>query len=158
MQFTDTVVHYSIDSIDEIKTAENGKIICCQYRPLIEKRIKRLLTTPMNSTSIVAFTNGTKSRNSFENKLIERVAWNDDQVTNFINNILLLEKIDKEAGLYLKLKYIYDKTDKEIANNLKITPRTLRRHKFKAYFQIAVWSNKIEYIYCKTFHFAIDLT
>ena len=158
MKFTDTVVHYSIDSVDEFKTAENGRNICCQYRPLVEKRIKRILATPMNSASIVMFTSGTKSRNSFENKLIERVSWNDDQITNFINNILLLEKIDKGAGSYLKLKYIYDKADDEIAKKQKITLRTLRRHKLRAYFQIAVWSNQVEYIYCKTFHFAIDLT
>ena len=156
MKFADTVVHYSIDSVDEIKTAENGKIICCQYRPLVEKRIKRLLATPMNSASIVMFTSGTKSRNSFENKLIERVAWNDDQITNFINNIFLLEKLDKKAGSYLKLKYIYDKTDEDICKQLKVAIRTLRRLKMRAYFQIAVWSNQVEYIYCKTFHFAIE--
>lgn len=157
MDYIDNVVHYSIDSIDEFKTAENGRIICSQYRPLVEKRIKMLLATPMNSASIVMFTSGTKSRNSFENKLIERVAWNDDQITNFINNILILEKIDKMAGLYLKLKYIYDKTDVQIAKKLKVTDRTLRTYKMRAYFQIAVWSNKVEYIYRKTFHFAIKI-
>ena len=110
----------------------------------------------MNSASIVLFTSGTRSKNSFEEKLIQRVAWNDDQITNFMNNILLLEQYDKMAGLYLKLKYIYDKTDKQIAKKMKVTDRTLRTYKTRAYFQIAVWSNKVEYIYNKTFHFNID--
>ena len=73
-----------------------------------------------------------------------------------MNNILLLEQYDKMAGLYLKLKYIYDKTDKQIAKKMKVTDRTLRTYKTRAYFQIAVWSNKVEYIYYKTFHFNID--
>ena len=156
MDYFNAVVHYSVDSIDELKTAENGKNICSQYRPLVEKRIKRLLVTPMNSAIIVLFTSGAKSKNSFEDKLIQRVAWNDDQITNFMNNILLLEQYDKMAGLYLKLKYIYDKTDKQIAKKMKVTDRTLRTYKTRAYFQIAVWSNKVEYIYNKTFHFSID--
>ena len=39
---------------------------------------------------------------------------------------------------------------------MKVTDRTLRTYKTRAYFQIAVWSNKVEYIYNKTFHFNID--
>ena len=146
---------YSIDSIDEKRTIENGKEICNQYRPLVEKRIKRILATPINSTSIVEFSNSAKTRNTFENKLIQRCAWNDDQITNFINSILLLEKYDKMIGGYLKYKYIYDLTDKQIASKFKITDRTLRSYKSKAYFHIAVWSNKIEYVYCKSFRFII---
>lgn len=149
-------VSYSIDNVDEERTIDNGKEICSQYKPLVEKRIKRILATPINSTSIVVFSNSAKDRNNFENKLIERCAWNDDQITNFINNILLLEKCDKMVGRYLKYKYIYDLTDKQIASKLKVTDRTLRSYKNKAYFQIAVWSNKIEYVYCKTFHFIIE--
>ena len=30
---------------------------------------------------------------------------------------------------------------------MKVTDRTLRTYKTRAYFQIAVWSNKVEYIY-----------
>lgn len=148
---------YSIDNIDEVKTIENGKKICSQYKPLVEKRIKRILCTPMNSTSIVIFSGKTTKSNSFEKQLIERCAWNDDQVTNFINNILNLEKVDKMAGCYLKYRYIYDKDNKEIAKIMKVTDRTLRNYKDRAYFQMAVWSNKVEYIYCKTFHFIIDI-
>lgn len=151
----DGVVSYSIDNIDAEKTIENGKEICSQYRPLVEKRIKMILATPLNSASIVVFSGSAKNRNAFESKLIERCAWNDDQITNFINNILLLEKCDKIAGGYLKFKYIYDYTDKQIASKFKITDRTLRSYKNKAYYQIAVWSNKVEFIYCKTFHFVI---
>lgn len=145
-----------IDSIDEEKTVLNGKTVCNQYRPLVEKRIKMLMASPISSSSVIKFTGGNKSYNSFENKLIERIAWNDDQITNFINNILSLEGIDKMSGLYLKLKYIYDKTDIEIAKKMKVSDRTLRTYKSKAYFQIAVWANKVEYIYCDTYCFTID--
>lgn len=78
---------YSIEGIDEEKTIENGKMICSQYQPLVEKRIKMFLCTPMNSASIVVFSGNTSKKNSFERQLIERCAWNDDQVTNFIQNI-----------------------------------------------------------------------
>lgn len=114
-----------------------------------------ILATPLNSASIVVFSGSAKNRNAFENKLIERCAWNDDQITSFINNILVLEKCDKITGGYLKYKYIYDYTDEQIASKFKVTDRTLRSYKNKAYFQIAVWSNKVEFIYCKTFHFVI---
>lgn len=147
---------YSVDGIDEVKTIENGKSICSQYQPLVAKRIKMILCTPMNSTSIVIFNGKSTKKNTFEKQLIERCAWNDDQVTNFINNILLLEKVDKLAGSYLKYKYIYDKPNNEIAEILKVTDRTLRNHKDRAYFQMAIWSNEIEYVYSKTFHFVIE--
>ena len=107
-----------IDSIDEEKTVLNGKAVCSQYRPLVEKRIKMLMASPLSSASVIKFTGGTKSYNSFENKLIERIAWNDDQITHFISNFLSLERIDKMSGLYLKLKYIYDKSDIEIAKKM----------------------------------------
>lgn len=148
-------IGYTIDSIDEEKTILNGRNICEQYKPLVEKRIKQILITPMNSTSVVSFSGGNKSRNSFENKLIERCAWNDDQVTKFIDNILSLEKSDPDSGTYLKYKYLYDKTDEEIAKELKVARRTVLYRKKKAYYQIAIWSNKVEYQYCETFHFVI---
>lgn len=146
---------YFIDSIDEVKTIENGKKTCSQYRPLVEKRIRQLLVTPTNSSSLVMCCGNSVGRNNFERQLIERCSWNEDQITNFINNILNLAKTGSIAGAYLKYKYIYDWTDKEIASKLKITDRTLRNHKSKAYFQIAIWSNRVEYIYLKTFHFVI---
>lgn len=146
---------FSIDGIDEEKTIENGKMICSQYQPLVEKRIKMFLCTPMNSASIVIFSGSTSKKNSFEKQLIERCAWNDDQVTNFIQNILDLEKVDKYAGGYLKYRYLYDKTNEEIGDILKIAQRTLRKHRRRAYFQIAIWANEVEYVYTKTFHFVI---
>lgn len=104
----DGVNYYSIDQINEEATIENGKRICILYRPLIEKRMKQILITPMNSTSLVTFSSNQKNNHSLEGKLIERCAWNDDQVTKFINNILILEQSDKIAGKFLKAKYIYN--------------------------------------------------
>lgn len=141
----DGVSYYPIDQIDEEATIENGKRICILYRPLIEKRMKQILVTPMNSTSVVTFTGNQRNNQAFENKLIERCAWNDDQVTKFINNILILEQSDKIAGQFLKAKYIYDKFDKEILKDLKISKRTLIYHKKEAYYKIAIWSNQVVY-------------
>lgn len=141
----DGVSYYPIDQIDEEATIENGKRICILYRPLIEKRMKQILVTPMNSTSVVTFTGNQRNNQTFENKLIERCAWNDDQVTKFINNILILEQSDKIAGQFLKAKYIYDKFDKEILEDLKISKRTLIYHKKEAYYKIAIWSNQVVY-------------
>ena len=76
--------------IDEEKTIENGKKVCVLYQPLVEKRIKQLLATPVNSASIVTFSGSTKGKNSVENRLIEHIAWNEDQIGNFIRNILEL--------------------------------------------------------------------
>lgn len=141
----DGVSYYPIDQIDEEATIENGKRICILYRPLIEKRMKQILITPMNSTSLVTFSGNQKNNHSLEDKLIERCAWNDDQVTKFINNILILEQSDKIAGKFLKAKYIYDKFDKEILEDLKISKRTLIYHKKEAYYKIAIWSNQVVY-------------
>ena len=99
---------FFIDQIDEEATIENGKRICILYRPLIEKRMKQILITPINSTSLVTFSGNQKNNHSLEERLIERCAWNDDQVTKFINNILILEQSDKIAGKFLKVKYIYN--------------------------------------------------
>lgn len=154
MKFIDNEHYYSIENIDENKTVLNGKKVCNQYRLLVEKRIKMILASPLSGSSFIE-TNRIRNYNSFEINLIRRIEWNNDQVTDFINNILILEKVDKTSGLYLKLKYTYDKTDIEIAKKMKISDRTLRNYKSRAYFQIAVWSNKVEYIYSKKFCFII---
>ena len=149
----DGVNYYPIKLIDEEATIQNGKRICILYRPLIEKRMKQILTTPMNSASIVTFSGNQRNNHSFEDKLIERCAWNDDQVTKFITNILLLEQSDKIAGQFLKEKYIYDKFDEEIIKKLKISKRTLIYHKKEAYYKIAIWSNQVVYTEDKAIHF-----
>lgn len=149
----DGVEYYPINLIDEEETIKNGKRICVLYRPLIEKRMKQILTTPMNSASIVTFTGNQRNNHAFEDKLIERCAWNYDQVTKFINNILILEQSDKIAGQFLKEKYIYDKYDKEILEDLNISKRTLIYHKKEAYYKIAIWSNQVVYIDNKATHF-----
>lgn len=142
--------------IDEEKTIENGKKVCALYQPLVEKRIKQLLATPINSASIVTFSGSTKGKNSIENKLIEHIAWNEDQVGNFIRNILELEKSDKILGGYLKWKCFYGMTDKDISSKMKVTDRTLRNYKSKAYYLLAVYANQVEFIYEYVYHFCLN--
>ena len=148
----DGVSFYELDNIDVKKTAKKGKEICLTYRPLVEKRVRQLLI-PMNSTSILKFPVGSTKKNFFEESLIKRCNWKDDNLTNFIFNILNLEKCDSLAGKYLKEKYIYERKDQEIAKRLKITERTLTNCKRRAYYKIAIWSNKIEYIKYESNHF-----
>lgn len=142
--------------IDEEKTIENGKKVYILYQPLVEKRIRQLMTTPMNSTSFVTFSGSTKGKNSVENRLIEHIAWNEDQIGDFIRNILELEKQDKALGGYLKWKCLYGMTDKEISIKMKVTDRTLRNYKSRAYYLLAVYANQVEYIYEHVFQFCLN--
>ena len=148
----DGVSFYKLDNIDVKKTARNGKKICLIYRPLVEKRIRQLLI-PMNSTSLMKFSDNATKRNSFEDKLINRCNWTDDNLTNFIYNIFNLIKCDYLAGMFLKEKYIYDQFDEEIAKKLNVSRRTLYLCKERAYYKMAIWCNQVEYIKDEDNHF-----
>lgn len=144
-----------ISKIDVEKTVQRGKDICNQYQPLVEKRIKQLMTTQMNSASIVCFSSEQKNNNSIESKLIEKIAWNDDQIGNYMRNIYKIMQEDKIIGEFLKWKCFYKMTDKEIAVKMKIAERTVRKYKAKAYYQLAVYSNQVEFIYEITIQFKL---
>lgn len=144
-----------ISKIDIEKTVQRGKDICNQYQPLVEKRIRQLMTTQMNSASIVCFSGEQKNNNSIESKLIEKIAWNDDQIGNYMRNIYKIMQEDKIIGEFLKWKCFYKMTDKEIATKMKIAERTVRKYKAKAYYQLAVYSNQVEFIYEITIQFKL---
>lgn len=144
-----------ISKIDVEKTVRHGKDICDQYQPLVEKRIKQLMKTQMNSTSIVCFSGEQKNSNALESKLIEKIAWNDDQIGNYMRNIYKIMREDKIIGEILKWKCFYRMTDKEIATKMQIAERTVRKYKARAYYQLAVYSNQVEFIYEITLQFEL---
>lgn len=144
-----------ISEIDFEKTVQNGKDICDQYQPLVEKRIRQLMKSPMNSSSLVCFSGEPKSGNSIEDKLIEKIAWNDDQIGNYMRNIYKIIKENKVIGEFLKWKCFYNMTDKEISEKMKIADRTVRKYKARAYYQLAVYSNQVEFVYEITLQFKI---
>lgn len=145
----------NISKVDMDKTVQNGKDVCNQYQPLVEKRIRQLMKSNVSSASIVCFSGDPKSGNSVEEKLVEKIAWNDDQVGNYIRNIYKIIKENKTIGEILKLKSFYNLTDKEIAKKLNIGERTVRYNKAKAYYQLAVYSNQVEFVYEMTLHFKL---
>ena len=61
----------NISKVDVDKTVKNGKNIFEQYQPLVEKRIRQLMKSKINSASIVCFSGNPKNGNSIESKLIE---------------------------------------------------------------------------------------
>lgn len=142
-----------ISKIDIDKTSQNGKAICELYQPLVEKRLKQAKNTPFNSTSFVMFSGDKKGSNSSDLKLIERLSWIDDQTANYIRNVLKIQKKDKTIGEFLKWKCFYGLTDREISDKLNKDERTVRRYKARAYYQLAVYSNQVEFIYEKTYIF-----
>ena len=145
-----------ISNIDLEKTAQNGKNICDLYQPLVEKRLKQAKNTPFNSASFVMFSGNKKCGNSTEIKLLDRISWFDDQIGIYIRNILNIQKQDKTTGEILKWKCFYGLTDKEIAKKLNIAERTVRKYKARAYYHLAIYSNQVEFIYEKTYHFQFD--
>ena len=145
----------SISKIDISKTVQNGKDICDLYQPLVEKRLKQLMKTQMNSGSIICFTGDPKSGNSIESKLLEKISWNDDQIGNYMKNIYRIMKKNKLIGEFLKWKCFYNMTDKEISEKMKIAERTIRKYKARAYYQLAVFSNQVEFVYEITVHFKL---
>lgn len=145
----------NIAKIDIDKSVQNGKEICSQYQPLVEKRIKQLMKSNINSASIVCFSGDPKSGNSIESKMLEKISWNDDQIGNFMKNIYKIMKENKTIGEILKWKCFYNLTDKEIATKMKISERTVRYYKSRAYYQLAVYSNQVEFVYEITLHFKL---
>lgn len=145
-----------ISKIDVDKTVKNGRDIFEQYQPVVEKRIRQLMLTKMNSGSIICFSGDPKSGNSVEEKLVEKIAWNDDQIGNYIKNIYRIIKENKTIGEVLKLKSFYNLSDKEVAKKLNIGERTVRYNKSKAYYQLAVYSNQVEFVYDFVMQFKLD--
>lgn len=144
-----------ISKIDIEKTANNGREICELYQPLVEKRLRQLSTGAFNSASIVVFSGGSTGSASSD-KLLKRLSWDDDQIATYIKTILRLQKNDKTIAEFLRLKCFYGYTDKEIGEKLSISERQVRRHKARAYFYLAVYSNQVEFIYEKNYHFYLD--
>ena len=150
------ILNDAIVEIDVEKTIKNGKKIYEQYQPFVEKRIKQLKKSKINSASFIFFSGDKTSDNSNEKKLIEQLAWTDDQIGSFIKFILCLQKREKVIGGILKWKCFYGLTDKEISIKMNIPERTIRYNKSKAFYQLAVYSNQVEFIYEKTYYFCID--
>ena len=145
----------NISKVDVDKTVKNGKNIFEQYQPLVEKRIRQLMKSKINSASIVCFSGNPKNGNSIESKLIENISWNDDQIGNYIRNIYKIMKKNKFVGEFLKWKCFYNLTDKEIAEKLNITERMVRNYKATAYYQLAIYSNQVEFVYEFTIKFKL---
>lgn len=144
-----------ISKINMEKTVQNGKEICELYQPLVEKRLRQLNTSIFNSASILLFTSGTTG-SSKADKLLKRLSWDDDQIANYIKNVLRIQKKDTIIAEFLRLKCFYGYTDREIASSLKIAERTLRKYKARAYYHLAVYSNQVEYIYEKEYYFCLE--
>lgn len=144
-----------ISKIDMDKTVMNGKEICELYQPLVEKRLRQLNTKAFNSASIIVFS-GESTGSSKSDKLLRCLSWNDDQIAHYIQSIFRIQNEDKKIKEFLRLKCFYGYTDREISDKLEISERTLRRYKNRAYFYLAVYSNQVEFIYEKTYHFYLD--
>ena len=144
----------SLSEVDVEKTVSNGKRVFEQYQPLIEKRIKQLKIAKMNSTSLVVFS-GKSHRNSSDKMFTNRLIWNEDQIGKIIQYILKLEKKEKIIGSILKCKLFYGMNDKEISLKMNIPERTIRYNKAKAFYELAVYSNKVEFIPEQIIHFVI---
>ncbi len=144
-----------ISKIDMDKTVMNGKEICELYQPLVEKRLRQLNTKAFNSASIIVFS-GESTGSSKSDKLLRCLSWNDDQIAHYIQSIFRIQNEDKKIKEFLRLKCFYGYTDREISDKLEISERTLRRYKNRAYFYLAVYSNQVEFIFEKTYHFYLD--
>lgn len=132
-----------LSEIDEEATINAGKRIFYQYYPLVEKRIRELLKSPISSSGVVKLTN--KNKSVLEDKMTKKIIWNEDQIGLFIRYILQLEKNDKKIGEFLKWKCFYNMTDKQISGKMKVSERTLRNYKAKAYYQLAVFANQVQF-------------
>lgn len=147
---------YILSEIDEEKTIANGKKLCSQYQPLVERHLRRLLVTPMNSTSLVKFSNQVRTKNSFENKIIKRLELKEDNVGQFIKSIIEIKSVDKILGELLILKCFYGMTDNQISDKMKIAERTVRKYKQKAFYLLAIYNDKVSYIYEQKIEFYIN--
>lgn len=145
-----------IPEIDEAKTILNGKELCMKYQPLVERRIKRNLTIPMNSTSLIKFSNQVRKKSSFENKIVEKLDNEKDKVGQYIKNICEIQNKDTTLGELLLWKGIYGLTDSQISVKMKIAERTIRKYKPKAFYLLAIYSDKVAYVYQNTYEFYMD--
>lgn len=145
----------SIYKINMDKTVANGKEICELYQPLVEKRLRQLNTKEFNSASVIIFS-GKTTGSAKSDKLLKFLSWDEDQIACYIKTILKLQNEDKIIKEFLRLKCFYGYTDKYISEKLKISERTLRRYKNRAYFYLAVYSNQVEFIYEKEYNFYLD--
>lgn len=144
--------------IDEEATIAKGKNVCRQYAPLIQRRRKELMKTPMRTGSLIQVSNDIRSGNAYEMELLKRCGWEADDISKFCEYIMELETQEqcKIAGQYLKWKYIYEKTDTEILDIIPTSKGTLIKNKKFAYYLVAGWANGVCYINWKeekTFEF-----
>lgn len=144
-----------ISKIDMDKTVIKGKEICELYQPLVEKRLRQLNTKAFNSASIVVFS-GASTGSTSSDKLLKSLSWNEDQIANYIRSIFRIQNEDRTIREFLRMKCLYGYTDREISDKLEISERTIRRYKNRAYFYLAVYSNQVEFIYERTYHFYLD--
>jgi len=145
-----------ISKIDEEKTVLKGKETCELYKKAVQKRIRQIsLSKDINSSSVLYFS-GKSLINNLENKIIDDISWNDDQIGKFISFILDLEKTDKIVGSILKYKYLFGLTDNEISAKLKVSERTVQRKKNNAYYLVAVFSNQVQFIYENVYSFPLE--
>lgn len=144
-----------VSKIDMRKTVANGKNVFLLYQPLVEKRLKQLKKIPMNSASLVIY-GGKSGGKSSDDKLINRLSWENDQIANFIKNIMDIKEKDSVIGEFLRLKCFYGMTDDEISKRIKVSIRSVAYYKSKAYYYLAVYSNQVEFIEEKTYYFYLD--
>ena len=145
-----------IPEIDEQKTILNGKKLCMKYQPLVERRIKKNLTIPMNSTSLIKFSNQVRKKSSFENKIVEKLDNEKDKVGQYIKNICEIQSKDAMLGELLMWKGFYGLTDSQISAKMKIAERTIRKYKPKAFYLLAIYNDRVSYIYQMTYEFHIN--
>lgn len=144
-----------VSKINMRKTVANGKEVFQLYQPLVEKRLKQLDRLPINSSSLVMFGNNASGK-SPDDKLINRLSWDDDQIACFINNIMDIKEYDPLIGEYLRLKCFYRFSDDTIAKKMKVSLRSVAYYKSKAFYYLAVYTNQVVFIDERTYYFCLD--
>lgn len=135
--------------IDRKASARNGKQLCEQIAPVIQVRRKQTQSDIMSSASLVKYVENASIKSRLEQVVIERMSWEKDPVTWFVNKLYKIKEEHPVEGDYLLWRYYYDMSDTEYCYTYNIAETTVWRIKERAHVQIAIETGYHEYRYNK---------
>ena len=143
-------------NINKKATARNGRDLCEQMHPIIQARIKQTKMDVISSTSLIKVIKNEAIKSRLEKLILDRIEWEDDPVTWFINKLHTMQQEHPIEGEYLIWKYYLDMSDTEYCYTYNVSTKTMQRIKEKAHILVAIETGCHEYEYQKVLKIRVN--
>lgn len=132
--------------INREETVRNGRSICEQYYPLIQARRNKADLSSMFTTSIIKTDGKTKgSAGTLERKVLEKISWEDDPVSWFLNILATIQGRYPKEGEYLYYRYFKGLSHREYYEKVNCSRSTADRINADAHYLVAVEVGTVAY-------------